>query len=86
MAFSPVKSVSSFQPLQGSGGGTQRIFDINNNIKRNFVPDLMQMKLHIFQASFIPGDEPLKHIDSRTSKQEAVQKRFYQKGLYKQQG
>ena len=38
----------------------------------------MQMKLQPFQASFIPGDEPLKYIDSQTSKQEAVQKRFYQ--------
>ena len=45
----------------------------------------MKMKFQSFQASFIPGGEPLKYIDSQSSKQEAVQKHFYQKGLYKQQ-
>ena len=46
----------------------------------NFVPDLIQVELEPFQASFIPGDEPLKYIDSQTSKQEAVQKHFLSKG------
>ena len=77
MAFSSVKSVLSFQPLQGSGGGTQRIFNVQNNSKKTFVPDLMQVKLQPIPASFLPGDEPLKYIDSQTSKQETVQKRFY---------
>ena len=44
------------------------------------------MKLQPFQAIFIPDDEPLKYVDSQHSKQEAVQKQFYQKCLYKQQG
>ena len=46
----------------------------------------MQVTLKPIPASFLPGDEPLKYIDSQTSKQEAIQKHFYQKGLYKQQG
>ena len=99
MAFSPVKSDSSFpgaggvasvfslKPLQGSGGGIRRIFNINNNNKKNFVPDLFQEQLQPIKSSFVPGDEPLKYIDSETSKRLAkqveVQKRFYQKGLHK---
>ena len=81
-----VESVSSLKPLQGSGGGIWRIFNINNNNKKSFVPDLFQEQLQPIQSSFVPGDEPLKYIDSQHSKQVAVQKRFYQKGLYKQKG
>ena len=81
-----VESVSSFKPLQGSGGGIQQIFNVRNNNKKSFVPDLFQEKLQPLQSSFVPGDEPLKFIDSQHSKQVAVQKRFYQKGLYKQKG
>ena len=90
-AFSPVKSdlpfhgaegvasVFSLKPLQGSGGGIQRLFNINNNNKRSFIPDLFREKLQPIQSSFVPGDEPLKYIDSQHSKQLAVQKRFYQR-------
>ena len=46
----------------------------------------MQVKLKPLPASFLPGDKPLKYIDSQTSKQVNIQKRFYQKGFYKQQG
>ena len=59
---------------------------IRRNHKKSFVYDLMQVKLKPFQARFVPGDESLKYIDSQHSKQVAVQKRFYQKGLYKQNG
>ena len=64
MAFSPIKSISSFpgagdgksissfQPLQGSGVGIQQIFNVHNNNK-NFVPDLFQKKLQPFQSSFL---------------------------------
>ena len=97
-AFSPVKSNSSFpgaggvvsvfslKPLIGSGGGIRQIFNINNNNKKSFVPDLFQEKLQPLQSSFVPGDEPRKYIDSQHSKQVAVQKHFYQNGLYKQKG
>ena len=101
-AFSPVKSTQSFpaaggvasvfslKPLQGSGGGIRQIFNINNNSKKNFVPDLFQEQLQPIKSSFVPGDEPLKYIDSenskRLAKQVEVQKRFYQKGLHKQKG
>ena len=95
MAFSPVKSDSSFpsaggvasvfslKPLQGSGGGIRQIFNINNNNEKRFVLELFQEKLQPLQSSFVSGDEPLKFIDSQHSKQVAVQKQFYQKGLYK---
>ena len=63
---------------------------IHNNVQSNnnkdFIPDLMEVKLEPFQASFILGDEPLKYIDFQTSKQEPVQKRFHQKSLYNKQG
>ena len=63
-----------------------QLFDVRrNNKSKTFVADLMQGKVKPFQASFIPGDEPLKYIELQTFKQEAVQKRFYQKVLYKQQ-
>ena len=73
MAFSPVKfdssfpgaggvaSVFSLKPLEGSGGGIQQIFNINNNNKKSFVPDLFQAKLQPLQSSFVPGDEPRKY-------------------------
>ena len=80
---SGVQSVPSIKPLQGSEGGIRRIFNVRNNNKKSFVPDLFQEKLQPLQSSFVPGDEPLKYIDSQHSKQVAVQKRFYQKGLYK---
>ena len=60
-----------------------RFFNINNNSKKNFVPDLFQEQVQPIKPSFVPCDEPLKYIDSQHSKQVAVQKRFYQKGLYK---
>lgn len=82
----PSHSVSSFKPLQALGGNTQQIFDVISNNKKNFIPDLMQVKLKPIPTSFLPGNEPLKYIDSQTSKQEAVQKCFYQKDLYKKQG
>ena len=34
------RSVSSFKPLHGSGGGIQQIFNVRNNNKKRFVPDL----------------------------------------------
>ena len=88
MAFSPVKSISTFpsvggvesvsslKPLQGSGSGIRRIFNVQNNNKKSFVPDLFQEKLQPLQSSFVPSDEPLKYIDSQHSKQEAVQKQL----------
>ena len=72
--------------MQCSGGGIRQIFNVRNNNKKSFAPDLFQEKLQPLQSSFVPGDEPLKFIDSQHSKQVAVQKRFYQKGLYKQKG
>ena len=100
LAFSTVKSDSSFpgaggvasvfslKPLQvqGSGGGIRRIFNLKTNNKKTFVPDLFQEQLQPIKSSFVPGDEPLKYIDSQNSKQVTVQKQFYQKGLYKQKG
>ena len=68
-----VASVFSHKPLQGSGGGIRRIFNINNNSKKNFVPDLFQEQLQPIKSSFVPGDEPLKYIDSEHSKQLAKQ-------------
>ena len=32
------------------------------------------------------GDEPTKYFDSKTSREESTQKRFYMKGLHKKQG
>ena len=95
MAFSPVKSFSSFpgaggvdsvsgvqsvpslKPLQGSGGGIRRIFNVKTNNNKSFVPDLFQEKLQSLQSSFVPGDKPLKFINSQHFKQVAVQKCFY---------
>ena len=62
------QSISSLKPLQGSGGGIRRIFNVQNNNKKSFVPDLFQEKLQPLQSSFVPGDEPLKFIDSQHSK------------------
>ena len=33
----------------------------------------------------VQGDEPTKYIDSKTSREESIQKRFYIQGLYKKQ-
>ena len=60
----------------------QWIFNICNNNKKRFVPDLFQEKLQPLQSSFIPGDEPFKYSDSQHSKQVAVQKQFYKKGRF----
>ena len=32
------------------------------------------------------GDEPTKYFDSKTSREESTQKRFYMRGLHKKQG
>ena len=79
-----VESVFSLKPLQGSGGGIRRIFkgrifNINNNNEKRFVSELFHEKLRPLQSSFVPGDAPLKFIDSQHSKQVEVQK-HYQKG------
>ena len=42
----------------------QQIFNIKSNGKKNFVPDLFQEQLQPIKSSFVPGDEPLKYIDS----------------------
>ena len=85
-SISSVQSVSSLKSLQGSGGGIRQLFNINNNNKKYFVPDLFHKQLQPIQSSFVPGDEPFKFIDLQHSKQVSVQKQFYQKGLYKKKG
>ena len=75
-------------------GGIQRLFDIgnsqlsnSNNNNKNFIKRFQQQQqLEPIISTFIPGDEPLHYIDTQTSKQQSVQKWFYQKGLHKQQG
>ena len=34
----------------------------------------------------VQGDEPTKYIDSKASREESTQKRFYMQGLHKKQG
>ena len=34
----------------------------------------------------VQGEEPTKYVDSKTSKEESIQKRFYIRGLHKKQG
>ena len=75
--------VSSFKPLQGSGGGIRRIliFIVRTNNEKRFVSELFQEKLQPLQSSFVPGDTPLKLIDSQHSKKVEVQK-HYEKGRF----
>ena len=36
--------------------------------------------------SSIPGDEPIKYVDSQTSKKDSIQKCFYPSGLHRKSG
>ena len=81
------QSVSPNKPLQALEGGIQQLFDIWNNNNNNFIDRFQQQQqLEPINSTFIPGNEPITYIDTQISKQQAVQKRFYQQGLHKQQG
>ena len=85
------KSVSFKKPMQDFGGGIKWLFNIWNSRRsnnKNFIKRFQQQQqqqLEPILSTFIPGDEPIDFIDTQTSKQQSIQKRFYQKGLHKWQ-
>ena len=78
------------------GGGTrqqkqpkstkQHIYNIKNNNTDDFVMLLNEIRAKDLKIEKVIGDEPTKYFDSKTSREESTQKRFYMRGLHKKQG
>ena len=85
--------VMSSKPLHALGGGTRRVFNVQNSNKLNFANIFLLSKLDTLKSiagdeipGDEPGDEPNLYINSKMSRQESVQKRFYQCGYHKKTG
>ena len=47
---------------------------------------LNKIRTEDLETEKVIGDEPTKYFDSKTSREESTQKRFYMRGLHKKQG
>ena len=63
--------------MQDFGAGIQRLIDIcnsKNSNNHNFIKRFQQQQqLEPILSTFIPIDEPLHYIDTKTKKQQSVQ-------------
>ena len=64
----------------------QHVYNINNNNTADFVMLLNEIRAKDLKIEKVIGDEPTKYFDSKTSREESTQKRFYMRGLHKKQG
>ena len=64
----------------------RHIYNIKNNNTDNFVMLLNEIRAKDLKIEKVIGDEPTKYFDSKTSREESTQKRFYMRGLHKKQG
>ena len=58
------------------------VYNINDNNTADFVKLLDEIRAKDLVIVKVQGDEPMKYIDSKTSREESTQKRFYIQGLH----